>query len=97
MGALLVRRYAVRYPEGIVGMVLAGPTHENTRLFFPTDNQWPKLVAAAIEEVATAAAKGVGLLSSSLRGHDRIGQRPHAVIRARHPIAGLQQYRRVAR
>jgi pimeloyl-ACP methyl ester carboxylesterase len=43
MGALLVRRYANQYPDGIVGMVLAGPTHENTRLFFPADNQWKRV------------------------------------------------------
>jgi pimeloyl-ACP methyl ester carboxylesterase len=43
MGALLVRRYANHYSEAIVGMVLAGPTHENTRLFFPADNQWKRV------------------------------------------------------
>ncbi|MBA2301139.1 MAG: alpha/beta hydrolase [Acidobacteria bacterium] len=43
MGALLVRRYANRYPEGVVGMVLADPTHENTRLFFTADNQWKRV------------------------------------------------------
>ena len=43
MGALLVRRYATHYPEGIVGMVLVGPTHENTRLFFPADGQWKRV------------------------------------------------------
>jgi pimeloyl-ACP methyl ester carboxylesterase len=60
MGALLVRRYALRYPEGIVGMVLAGPTHENTRLFFPADNQWkrvrelPMPIGAAFQELYLA-------------------------------------------
>jgi pimeloyl-ACP methyl ester carboxylesterase len=43
MGALLVRRYADHYPDGIGGMVLVGPTHENTRLFFPADNQWKRV------------------------------------------------------
>jgi pimeloyl-ACP methyl ester carboxylesterase len=43
MGALLVRRYVNLYPEGIVGMVLAGPTHENTRLFFLGDKQWKRV------------------------------------------------------
>ena len=43
MGALLVRRYANHYPNGIVGMVLLGPTHEDTRLFFPQDNQWKRV------------------------------------------------------
>ena len=43
MGALLVRRYASYFPEGIVGMVLVGPTHESTRLFFPADGQWRRV------------------------------------------------------
>jgi pimeloyl-ACP methyl ester carboxylesterase len=43
VGALLVRRYADHYPDGIVGMVLVGPTHENTRLFSPVDNQWKRM------------------------------------------------------
>jgi pimeloyl-ACP methyl ester carboxylesterase len=43
LGALLVRRYADQYPDGIVGMVLVGPTHENTRLFSPVDNQWKRM------------------------------------------------------
>ena len=43
MGALLVRRYAAHYPDGIGGMALVGPTHENTRLFFPADNQWKRV------------------------------------------------------
>jgi pimeloyl-ACP methyl ester carboxylesterase len=43
MGALLVRRYFQRYPDGVVGMVLIGPTHENTRLFFPADNAWKRV------------------------------------------------------
>jgi pimeloyl-ACP methyl ester carboxylesterase len=43
MGALLVRRYAAHYPEAIVGMVLVGPTHENTRLFYPGDKQWKRV------------------------------------------------------
>jgi pimeloyl-ACP methyl ester carboxylesterase len=43
MGALLVRRYADHYPAGIVGMVLVGPTHENTKLFSPVDNQWKRM------------------------------------------------------
>ena len=43
LGALLVRRYALQYPDGIVGLVLAGPTHENTRLFSPLDNQWKRM------------------------------------------------------
>ena len=43
LGALLVRRYADHYPDGIVGMVLVGPTHENTRLFSPVDNQWKRM------------------------------------------------------
>jgi pimeloyl-ACP methyl ester carboxylesterase len=43
MGALLVRRYALHYPDGVVGMVLVGPTHENTRLFFLADKQWKRV------------------------------------------------------
>ena len=43
MGALLVRRYASHYPDGVVGLVLVGPTHENTRLFFTSDNQWKRV------------------------------------------------------
>jgi pimeloyl-ACP methyl ester carboxylesterase len=43
MGALLVRRYTHHYPEDIVGMVLVGPTHENTRLFFLGDKQWKRV------------------------------------------------------
>jgi pimeloyl-ACP methyl ester carboxylesterase len=43
LGALLVRRYADHYPDGIVGMVLVGPTHENTQLFFPVENQWKRV------------------------------------------------------
>ena len=43
MGALLVRRYANHYPDGMAGMVLVGPTHEDTRLFFPADNQWKRV------------------------------------------------------
>lgn len=43
MGALLVRRYANHYPDAVVGMVLVGPTHENTRLFFTRDNQWQRV------------------------------------------------------
>ena len=43
MGALLVRRYANHYPDAVVGMVLVGPTHENTRLFFTRDNQWKRV------------------------------------------------------
>jgi pimeloyl-ACP methyl ester carboxylesterase len=43
LGALLVRRYADYYPDGVVGMVLVGPTHENTRLFFPVENQWKRV------------------------------------------------------
>ena len=43
IGALLVRRYAIHYPDAIVGMVLVGPTHENTRLFFTRDNQWQRV------------------------------------------------------
>jgi hypothetical protein len=31
------------YPDAVVGMVLAGPTHENTRLFFTADNQWKRV------------------------------------------------------
>lgn len=42
MGALLVRRYANHYPNA-VGLVLVGPTHENTRLFFTRDNQWKRV------------------------------------------------------
>ena len=43
MGALLVRRYANHYPDAVVGMVLVGPTHENTRLFFTRDNEWKRV------------------------------------------------------
>jgi pimeloyl-ACP methyl ester carboxylesterase len=52
IGALLVRRYAneplppPRFgapSDTVVGMVLAGPTHENTRLFFTADNQWKRV------------------------------------------------------
>jgi len=43
IGALLVRRYFQHYPEGVAGMVLAGPTHESTRLFFPADGQWKRM------------------------------------------------------
>jgi pimeloyl-ACP methyl ester carboxylesterase len=43
LGALLVRRYADHYPDGVVGMVLVGPTHEDTRLFFPVENQWKRV------------------------------------------------------
>ena len=43
MGALLVRRYAYHYPDAVVGMVLVGPTHENTRLFFLADKQWKRV------------------------------------------------------
>ena len=43
MGALLVRRYANHYPDAVVGMVLVGPTHENTQLFFTRDNQWKRV------------------------------------------------------
>jgi pimeloyl-ACP methyl ester carboxylesterase len=43
MGALLVRRYTHHYSEDIVGMVLVGPTHENTRLFFLADEQWKRV------------------------------------------------------
>ena len=43
MGALLVRRYFLHHPDGVVGMVLAGPTHESTRLFFPADGQWKRM------------------------------------------------------
>jgi pimeloyl-ACP methyl ester carboxylesterase len=43
LGALLVRRYADQYPEGIVGMVLVGPTHENTRLFNVAQKQWVRM------------------------------------------------------
>ena len=31
------------YPDGVVGLVLVGPTHENTRLFFTSDNQWKRV------------------------------------------------------
>ena len=43
MGALLVRRYANQYPDGVVGMVLVGPTHENTYLFSVRDKQWKRM------------------------------------------------------
>jgi pimeloyl-ACP methyl ester carboxylesterase len=43
MGALLVRRYANQYPDAVAGMVLVGPTHENTRLFFTRDNKWKRV------------------------------------------------------
>ncbi len=43
MGALLVRRYANQYPDGVVGMVLVGPTHENTYLFSLRDKQWRRM------------------------------------------------------
>lgn len=43
IGALLVRRYFQHYPENVIGMVLAGPTHESTRLFFPADGQWKRM------------------------------------------------------
>jgi pimeloyl-ACP methyl ester carboxylesterase len=43
LGALLVRRYFDHHPDGVVAMVLVGPTHENTRLFFPVDNQWKRV------------------------------------------------------
>jgi pimeloyl-ACP methyl ester carboxylesterase len=43
MGALLVRRYANHYPDAVAGMVLVGPTHENTRLFFTADSQWKRV------------------------------------------------------
>lgn len=43
IGALLVRRYANQYPDAVAGMVLVGPTHENTRLFFTRDNQWKRV------------------------------------------------------
>jgi pimeloyl-ACP methyl ester carboxylesterase len=43
IGALLVRRYASHHPDAVVGMVLVGPTHENTRLFFTADSQWKRV------------------------------------------------------
>jgi pimeloyl-ACP methyl ester carboxylesterase len=43
VGALLVRRYLLHYPENVIGMILAGPTHESTRLFFPADGQWKRM------------------------------------------------------
>ena len=43
IGALLVRRFAYHHPDEVVGMVLVGPTHENTRLFFTADNQWKRV------------------------------------------------------
>jgi pimeloyl-ACP methyl ester carboxylesterase len=43
VGALLVRRYFQHYPENVIGMILAGPTHESTRLFFPADGQWKRM------------------------------------------------------
>ena len=43
LGALLIRRYADQYPEGIIGMVLVGPTHENTRLFNVAQKQWVRM------------------------------------------------------
>lgn len=43
MGALLVRRYANHHPDAVAGMVLVGPTHENTQLFFTADNQWKRV------------------------------------------------------
>jgi pimeloyl-ACP methyl ester carboxylesterase len=43
MGALLVRRYANHYPDDVAGLVLVGPTHENTRLFFIAASQWQRV------------------------------------------------------
>ena len=58
LGALLVRRYANHYPDGVVGMVLVGPTHENTYLFSPRDKLWQRMrdlpIGADFEELYLA-------------------------------------------
>jgi pimeloyl-ACP methyl ester carboxylesterase len=43
LGGLLVRRYAHHYPDAVSGMVLVDAAHENTRLFFTSDNQWKRV------------------------------------------------------
>lgn len=76
MGALLVRRYANHYPDGIIGMVLAGPTHENTRLFYPADNQWKRVR----EQQVPIGAEFQELYAARQTNPIPLGDRPLVVV-----------------
>ena len=107
MGALLVRRYALRYPEGIVGMVLAGPTHENTRLFYPADNQWKRVREQAMPVGAVFQELHLARQANPVPLGDRplivlVGTRPDANVStpddvAREKAAELEDQPRISR
>lgn len=76
LGALMVRRYFSRYPDGVIGMVLAGATHENTRLFSLRANQWQRLR----EEASPLGADLQALYLDRQMNPAPLGDRPLIVL-----------------
>jgi pimeloyl-ACP methyl ester carboxylesterase len=93
MGALLVRRYANHYPDDVAGMVLAGPTHENTRLFFTRDNQWKR-----VREQSDALGAGFQELYLARQANPLpLGDRPLIVLVGTRPDPKVSTPEEIAR
>ena len=76
MGALMVRRYFSRFPDGIVGMVLVGSAHENTQLFNLAANQWVRMR----EQASPMGADFREIYEARQRTPMPLGDRPLAIV-----------------
>jgi pimeloyl-ACP methyl ester carboxylesterase len=93
IGALLVRRYASRYPDAVVGMVLVGPTHENTQLFFIAANQWQRVR----EQPGSMGADFQELYLARRANPTPLGDRPLIVLVGTRPDPNVSTPEEIAR
>jgi pimeloyl-ACP methyl ester carboxylesterase len=88
MGALMVRRYFSRFPQGIVGMVLVGTAHENTQLFNLGANQWQRMR----EQASPMGADFREMYEARQTTPVPLGDRPLTIVIGTRPDPNIPDY-----
>ena len=88
LGALMVRRYFSRFPDGVVGMVLVGSAHENTQLFDLRANQWVRMR----EQASPMGADFREIYEARQTTPVPLGNRPLAVVIGTRPDPNIPDH-----